>query len=236
MVTVDPSTFEAGDTVTVRGTGLEPNFETIIEFNSVTVQVGTVTTDATGSFERRRSPSPPTPTDGPHTITAVCDTRRQHQLHRRHRVEQVTGTHHPQRRPAAPHRQRQPSRSSSSAPSPCSSASRSCWSPGAAVAAPPTTDHAGVRYARNPAVLWRSTSQGPVVLVPGRELPDARSSGLAAVVWEVLDEPLDADALQDEVASRGGRTARTSPPASTSWSTPTLVVPQPRLTGVVRSA
>jgi hypothetical protein len=56
-----------------------------------------------------------------------------------------------------------------------------------------------VRYARNPAVLWRSTSQGPVVLVPGRELP-TRLSGLAAVVWEVLDEPLDAGRLADEVA------------------------------------
>jgi hypothetical protein len=57
-----------------------------------------------------------------------------------------------------------------------------------------------VRYARNPAVLWRSTSQGPVVLIPGRDLP-TRLSGLAAVVWEVLDEPLDQGALQDEVAT-----------------------------------
>ena len=55
-----------------------------------------------------------------------------------------------------------------------------------------------MRYARNPAVLWRSTSQGPVVLAPGRQLP-TRLSGLAAVVWEVLDEPLDAARLTDEV-------------------------------------
>ena len=56
-----------------------------------------------------------------------------------------------------------------------------------------------MRYARNPAVLWRSTSLGPVVLIPGRELP-TRLSGLAAVVWEVLDVPLTEGALQDEVA------------------------------------
>jgi hypothetical protein len=56
-----------------------------------------------------------------------------------------------------------------------------------------------VRYARNPAVLWRSTSLGPVVLIPGRELP-TRLSGLAAVVWEVLDDPLAAAELDGEVA------------------------------------
>jgi LPXTG-motif cell wall-anchored protein len=73
LVTVDPSTFEAGDTVTVTGTGLEPNFETIIEFNSVTVQVGTATTDATGAFEVQVT-IPLDAADGAHTITAVCDT------------------------------------------------------------------------------------------------------------------------------------------------------------------
>ena len=73
LVTVDPSTFEAGDVVTVTGTGLEPNFETIIEFNSVTVQVGTATTDATGAFEAEVT-IPLDATDGPHTITAVCDS------------------------------------------------------------------------------------------------------------------------------------------------------------------
>jgi LPXTG-motif cell wall-anchored protein len=72
LVTVDPSTFEAGDTVTVTGTGLQPNFETIIEFNSVTVQVGTATTDATGAFEVQVT-IPLDATDGAHTITAVCD-------------------------------------------------------------------------------------------------------------------------------------------------------------------
>jgi hypothetical protein len=57
-----------------------------------------------------------------------------------------------------------------------------------------------VRYARNPSVLWRSTSQGPVVLGADEEAP-TRLHGLAAVVWEVLDEPLDADGLRDEVAT-----------------------------------
>jgi LPXTG-motif cell wall-anchored protein len=70
VVTVDPSTFEAGDAVTVRGTGLEPDFETIIEFDSV--PVGTATTDASGSFEVQVT-IPADATDGPHTISAVCD-------------------------------------------------------------------------------------------------------------------------------------------------------------------
>jgi LPXTG-motif cell wall-anchored protein len=70
LVTVDPSTFEAGDVVTVSGTGFEPNFETVIEFNSV--QVGTATTDASGSFSVEIS-IPADAAPGPHTITAVCD-------------------------------------------------------------------------------------------------------------------------------------------------------------------
>ncbi len=73
IVTVDPSTFEAGDTVTVTGSGLEPNFETTIEFNSVTVEVGTATTDATGAFEVEVT-IPADAADGAHTISAVCDT------------------------------------------------------------------------------------------------------------------------------------------------------------------
>jgi hypothetical protein len=54
-----------------------------------------------------------------------------------------------------------------------------------------------VRYARHPEVLWRSTSQGPVVLLPDREDP-TRLGGLAAVVWELLDRPLTIDELADE--------------------------------------
>lgn len=75
LVTVDPSTFEAGDTVTVIGTGFQPDFETIIELTSVsvTVQLGTATTDATGAFEVQVT-IPADAEDGPHTITAVCDS------------------------------------------------------------------------------------------------------------------------------------------------------------------
>jgi LPXTG-motif cell wall-anchored protein len=72
VVTVDPSSFEAGDSVSVRGTGFEPNFETIILFDEA-VQLGTVTTDAAGSFEVQVT-IPADATDGPHTISAVCDT------------------------------------------------------------------------------------------------------------------------------------------------------------------
>ena len=56
-----------------------------------------------------------------------------------------------------------------------------------------------MRYARHPDVLWRSTSRGPVVLSPARDDPE-RLGGLAAVVWEVLDHPLSAAGLQEEVA------------------------------------
>jgi len=48
-----------------------------------------------------------------------------------------------------------------------------------------------VRYARNPRVLWRSTSRGPVLLAPDHDEPELLG-GQAAVVWEVLDEPLTA--------------------------------------------
>lgn len=57
-----------------------------------------------------------------------------------------------------------------------------------------------MRYARNPGVLWRSTSRGPLVLLPDRDDPE-RLGGLAAVVWEVIDGPLDEEALQEEVAA-----------------------------------
>ncbi len=48
-----------------------------------------------------------------------------------------------------------------------------------------------MRYARNPRVLWRSTSRGPVLLAPDHDQPELLG-GQAAVVWEVLDEPLTA--------------------------------------------
>jgi hypothetical protein len=41
------------------------------------------------------------------------------------------------------------------------------------------------------------------VLVPGREDPN-RLRGLAAVVWELLDHPIDEGALSDAVASLVG--------------------------------
>jgi alpha-L-fucosidase len=71
LITVEPSTFAAGDIVTVTGSGFEPNFETIIEFDSV--QVGTATTDATGAFGVQVT-IPADADDGPHTISAVCDS------------------------------------------------------------------------------------------------------------------------------------------------------------------
>lgn len=58
-----------------------------------------------------------------------------------------------------------------------------------------------MRYVRNPDVLWRSTSRGPIVLAPGNDAP-VRLGGVAAVVWELLDDPLtaaDVSALVDEM-------------------------------------
>lgn len=73
FITADPSTFFAGDVVTITGTGFEPGFETTIEFNSVTVVVGTVTTDATGSFTTEVI-VPDDATPGEHSFSAICDT------------------------------------------------------------------------------------------------------------------------------------------------------------------
>ena len=72
LIEVDPVEFPAGATVTVTGTNFQPNFETTIEFHSVLVVVGTVTTDATGSFETTVV-IPADATPGPHTISALCD-------------------------------------------------------------------------------------------------------------------------------------------------------------------
>lgn len=70
LLTVDPSTFEAGAIVTVVGTGFQPDFETTIEFGSDLV--GTVTTDPTGGFTTQVT-IPADATPGPNIITAVCD-------------------------------------------------------------------------------------------------------------------------------------------------------------------
>lgn len=55
-------------------------------------------------------------------------------------------------------------------------------------------------HARNPAILWRSTSRGPVVLAPAADTPE-RLGGAAAVVWEVLDRPMTAAALASAVTA-----------------------------------
>lgn len=70
LITADPSTFEAGATVTIVGVGFEPNFETTIEFQGELV--GTVTTDASGGFTTEVV-APADSTPGPSTFTAVCD-------------------------------------------------------------------------------------------------------------------------------------------------------------------
>lgn len=72
IVEVSPAQFQPGRDVTVNGTGLEPNFTSTIEFNSVTVQVGTATTDAEGRFVTQVT-IPADAAPGAHTITAVCD-------------------------------------------------------------------------------------------------------------------------------------------------------------------
>jgi hypothetical protein len=57
-----------------------------------------------------------------------------------------------------------------------------------------------VRYVRNPEVLWRSTSLGPVVLAPDRAEPE-RLGGLAAIVWELLDGPRSAEDLATDATA-----------------------------------
>lgn len=52
---------------------------------------------------------------------------------------------------------------------------------------------------RNPAVLWRRTLDGAVLLVPGRAEP-LRLNATAAIVWDLLDEPATTAQLAAEVA------------------------------------
>ena len=56
--------------------------------------------------------------------------------------------------------------------------------------------------ARRRAVLWRSTSRGPVVLAPADDTA-ATLGGLGAVVWELLDAPTHLESLQDAVDRMG---------------------------------
>jgi len=72
ILTAIPTTFNRGASVTVTGAGFQPNFETTIEFNSVTVQVGTALTDAAGAFTTVIT-VPTNAAFGAHTISAVCD-------------------------------------------------------------------------------------------------------------------------------------------------------------------
>ena len=51
-----------------------------------------------------------------------------------------------------------------------------------------------MRYARDPRVLWRSTSRGPVLLAPNQPQPELLG-GAAAVVWEVLDDALTSEEI-----------------------------------------
>ena len=69
-ITVDPSTFQPGATVAVAGIGLQPSYETRIEFDAVLV--GSVVTDVDGSFATTIT-IPDDATVGAHTITAQCD-------------------------------------------------------------------------------------------------------------------------------------------------------------------
>ena len=67
-----------------------------------------------------------------------------------------------------------------------------------------------MRYARNPTVLWRSTTSGPVVLpadVPSPEL----LGGLAAVLWELLDVPAVADELERDAEAIVGHSVAARP-------------------------
>jgi hypothetical protein len=51
-----------------------------------------------------------------------------------------------------------------------------------------------VQFARNPRVLWRSSSLGPVLLTPHHDEPE-RLSGVAAVVWEVVERSMTTEAI-----------------------------------------
>ena len=60
------------------------------------------------------------------------------------------------------------------------------------------TAEAAPVYSRRADVLWRSTSAGPVVLAPDWDTPE-HLQGAAALVWEVLDRPLDGRQVEREV-------------------------------------
>ena len=68
-VTVAPSSVEAGQRVTVTGTGFTPNSELTLSLHSEPVEVGAATTDATGAFTAQVT-VPSATEAGEHTIVA----------------------------------------------------------------------------------------------------------------------------------------------------------------------
>ena len=72
-VTVDPSTVEAGKTVTVTGTGFAPSAAVTLTLHSEPVEVGTATTDDSGTFTA--TVTVPADTEaGEHTVVAATAT------------------------------------------------------------------------------------------------------------------------------------------------------------------
>ena len=67
-----------------------------------------------------------------------------------------------------------------------------------------------MRYARNPTVLWRSTTSGPVILPVDGPRPELLG-GLAAVLWELLDDEAAPDALESEAQAFVGHAVSVRP-------------------------
>ena len=72
-VTVEPSSVEAGKTVTVKGTGFAPESTVTITLHSEPVEVGTATTDENGDFTATVT-VPATTEAGDHTVVAASNT------------------------------------------------------------------------------------------------------------------------------------------------------------------
>ena len=72
-VTVEPSSVEAGKTVTVKGTGFAPESTVTITLHSEPVEVDTATTDASGDFTATVT-VPATTEAGDHTVVAASNT------------------------------------------------------------------------------------------------------------------------------------------------------------------
>ena len=69
-VTVEPSTVEAGKTVTVKGTGFAPESSVTLTLHSEPVEVGTATADENGAFSAEVT-VPATTEAGEHTLVAA---------------------------------------------------------------------------------------------------------------------------------------------------------------------